>query len=84
MSGPFGKNALTFSDVVKQLLTTFETFSDIRTGKSTTYTMTDADLSDFPVFLMRNPYFLDFQRTMQETQGKNNAQTLFDVFSATD
>jgi hypothetical protein len=80
MSAPFGLNALTFSDVVKQLRTTFETFSDRRTGKNTSYTMTDAGLSAFPVFFMQSPSFLDFQRTMQETQGKNNAQTLFGVF----
>jgi hypothetical protein len=80
MSAPFGTNALTFSDVVKQLRTTFETFSDRRTGKNTSYTMTDAGLSAFSVFFMQSPSFLDFQRTMQETQGKNNAQTLFDVF----
>jgi hypothetical protein len=70
MSAPFGKNALTFSDVVKQLRTTFDTFSDPRTGKNTTYTMTDAGLSAFSVFFMQSPSFLDFQRTMQETQGK--------------
>ena len=80
MSAPFGKNALTFSDVVKQLRTTFETFTDRRTGKNTNYTMTDAGLSAFSVFFMQSPSFLDFQRTMQETQGKNNAQTLFGVF----
>ena len=80
MSAPFGKNALTFNDVVKQLRTTFEAFCDRRTGKNTNYTMTDAGLSAFSVFFMQSPSFLDFQRTMQETQGKNNAQTLFGVF----
>jgi hypothetical protein len=80
MSAPFGKNALTFSDVVNQLRTTFETFSDPRTGKNTSYTMTDAGLSAFSVFFMQSPSFLDFQRTMQGTQGKNNAHSLFGVF----
>jgi hypothetical protein len=80
MSVPFGKNALTFSDVVKQLRITLEDFCDRRTGKNTNYTMTDAGLSAFSVFFMQSPSFLDFQRTMQETQGKNNAQTLFGVF----
>ena len=80
MSAPFGKNALTFSEVVKELRTTFETFTDRRTGKNSSYTMTDAALSAFSVFFMQSPSFLDFQRTMQETQGKNNAQTLFNVF----
>ena len=80
MSAPFGKNALTFSDVVKQMRTTFETFTDRRTGKNTTYSLTDAGLSAFSVFFMQGPSFLEFQRTMQKTQGKNNAQTLFGVF----
>jgi len=80
MSAPFGLNALTFSDVVKQLRTTFETFHDRRQGSNTRYTMTDAGLSAFSVFFMQSPSFLDFQRTMQETQGKNNAQTLFGAF----
>jgi hypothetical protein len=38
-------------------------------------------LSAFSVFFMQSPSFLDFQRTMQETQGKNNVQTLFGVFA---
>ena len=80
MSAPFGKNALTFSDVVNQLRTTFESLPDARTGKNIRYTMTDAGLSAFSVFFMQSPSFLDFQRTMQETQGKNNAQSLFGVF----
>ena len=80
MSAPFGKNALSLSDVTKQMRTVFETFSDSRTGKNSNYKMTDAGLSAFSVFFMQSPSFLDFQRTMQETQGKNNAQTLFGVF----
>ena len=80
MSAPFRKNALTFSDVVKQLRTTLETFTDRRTGKNITYSLTDAGLSAFSVFFMQSPSFLEFQRTMQKTQGKNNAQTLFGVF----
>ncbi|MDD5266530.1 MAG: hypothetical protein PHO08_05295 [Methylococcales bacterium] len=60
MSAPFGKNALTFSDVVKQLRTTFEAFRDRRTGKSTNYTMTDAGLSAFSVFFSAKPLFFGF------------------------
>ena len=77
MSAPFGKNALTFSDVVNQLRTTFESLPDARTGKNIRYTMTDAGLSAFSVFFMQSPSFLDFQRTMQETQGK----TMLRVYS---
>jgi len=47
---PFGLNALTFSDVIKFVRLTFETFADQRAGKNTGYTMTDAGLSAFSVF----------------------------------
>jgi len=57
MSAPFGKNALTFSDVVKQLRTAFETFSDRRTGKNSNYTMTDAGLSAVSIFFCKAPLF---------------------------
>lgn len=81
MSVPFGINTLTFSDVSRELRTTFDNFFDHRTGKNTSYTMSDAGLSAFSVFFMQSPSFLDHQRTMQETQGKNNAQTLFGIFN---
>lgn len=55
MSAPFGKNALTFGDVIKFMRTTFEAFADRRTGKNTNYTMTDAGLSAFSVFFMQSP-----------------------------
>ena len=79
MSAP-GLNALTFSYVVKQLRMTLETFHDRRQGSNTLYTMMDAGLSAFSVFFMQSISFLYVQRTMQVTQGKNNAQTLFGVF----
>lgn len=65
--------------MTQYLRATFETFTDRRRGKNTRYSMVDAALSAFSVFFMQSPSFLDYQRTMQETQGKNNAQTLFGV-----
>ena len=79
MSVPFGSNVLTFSEVAKQLRTTFETFTDRRRGKNTHYQLVDAGLSAFSVFFMQSPSFLEHQRTIQDTQGKDNAQTLFGV-----
>jgi hypothetical protein len=79
MSAPFGPNVLTFSEVTKQLRATFEAFTDRRRGKNTRYTMVDAGLSAFSAFFMQSPSFLDYQRTMQQTHGKSNAQTLFGV-----
>jgi hypothetical protein len=72
MSIPFGSNVLTFSAVAKQLRMTFETFTDRRRGKNTRYTLVDAALSAFSVFFMQSPSFLEHQRTLQDTQGKNN------------
>ena len=50
---------------------------DKRTGKNTRYRMEDAALGAFSVFFTQSPSFLAFQRSMQETKGLSNAQTLF-------
>ena len=71
---------LTVSAVARQNRATFDGFVDRRRGKNTQYSLSDAALSAFSVFFMQSPSFLDFQRTMQETLGKNNAQTLFGVY----
>ena len=71
---------LTVSAVARQIRATFDGFVDRRRGKNTQYSLSDAALSAFSVFFMQSPSFLDFQRTMQETLGKNNAQTLFGVY----
>ena len=41
--------------------------------------MLDAALSAFSVFFTQSPSFLDWQIRMQQTQGRNNAQSLFGV-----
>jgi hypothetical protein len=47
-----------------------------RTGKNKTYKMTDAGLSAFSVFFMQSPSFLEYQRTLEQAHGENNARTL--------
>ena len=79
MSAPLGSPGLTLNHIVKPLRTTFETFADPRRGQNTRYTMVDAALSAFSVFFMQSPSFLEHQRTLQEAQGQNNAQTLLGV-----
>jgi len=37
----------------------------------------DAGLSALSVFFMQSPSFLEYQRSLEQAQGKNNAQTLF-------
>lgn len=43
--------------------------------------MVDAGLSAFSVFFMQSPSLLDYQSRMQQSQGSNNAQSLFGVHS---
>jgi len=52
---------------------------DKRTGKNTRYGMEDAALSAFSVFFTQTPSFLEFQRTMEKSKGKSNAQSRFGV-----
>jgi hypothetical protein len=79
MSAPFGPFALTLDDITKQIRDTFETFIDPRKGKNTSYTMVDAGLSAFSVFFMQSPSFLEYQRSLEQTRGENNARALFGV-----
>jgi len=79
MSVPFGPFVLTLDDITKQIRRTFAQFTDPRKGKNTSYTMADAGLSAFSVFFMQSPSFLEYQRSLDQRLGKNNAQTLFGV-----
>lgn len=79
MSAPFGPFVLTLDDITKQMRDTFETFIDPRKGKNRSYTMVDAALSAFSVFFTHSPSFLEYQRSLEQTQGNNNARTLFGV-----
>ena len=79
MSVPFGRAVLTLDDITRQIRRTFEQFTDPRRGKNTRYTLVDAGLSAFSVFFMQSPSFLEYQRSLDQRLGKNNAQTLFGV-----
>ena len=79
MSVPFGPFVLTLDDITRRIRRTFEQFTDPRQGKNTRYTVVDAGLSAFSVFFMQSPSFLEYQRSLEQAQGKNNAQTLFGV-----
>ena len=77
MSVPFGPVALTLEDITRELRSTFGQFTDPRRGKNTRYTLVDAGLSAFSVFFMQSPSFLNYQRCLEQVQGRSNAQTLF-------
>jgi len=46
---------------------------------NTRYTMQDAALGAFGIFFTQAPSFLEYQRRLQASQGRHNAQTLFGV-----
>ena len=54
-------------------------FPDIRKRRNIVYEIRDAVLSAFSVFFMQCPSFLAYQKAMQTTKGKNNAETIFNV-----
>ena len=79
MSYPFEPhtNSVTFDDLVNQFHRLLAQFPDKRTGKNTRYSMADTALGAVSVFFTQSPSFLAFQRSMRETKGHSNAQTLF-------
>ena len=46
---------------------------------NTRYTMQDAALGAFGIFFTQAPSFLEYQRRLQASKGRHNAQTLFGV-----
>lgn len=79
MSVPFGPFVLTLDDITTRLRGAFGEFIDPRKGRNKSYTMVDAALSAFSVFFTQSPSFLDYQRSLQQAHGNNNARTLFGV-----
>jgi hypothetical protein len=69
----------TLDMLLRALKPIFEQLPDHRTGRNTTYTISDAVLSAFAVFFMQSPSFLAQQQVVQRRQGRNNAQSLFGV-----
>ena len=70
----------TFNKMVKTFHQVLNTFPDTRTGTNTSVEIRDAALGAFSLFFMQNPSFLDYQKSMQKTKGKNNAQSLFGIY----
>ena len=71
--------ALTFDDLVEKLDLVLNGLSDHRTGQNTIYSLKDAALGAFSVFFTQSPSFLAHQRTMQQSKGRSNAESLFGV-----
>jgi hypothetical protein len=69
----------TFDNLIESLRGTIQNFPDKRTGKNLIWTMEDAALGAFSVFFTQCPSFLAYQKRMEETKGRSNAQTLFGI-----
>src|SRR5438309_10899972 len=50
-----------------------------KAGPNTQYRIQDAALGAFGIFFTQSPSFLDYQRTLQQNKGQNNAHTLLGV-----
>lgn len=68
-----------FNSIIDFFKKTLQSLPDPRTGSNTIYTMEDAALGAFSVFVTQSPSFLAFQKAMQQNKGKNNAKSLFGV-----
>lgn len=73
------KKVFNFDSLVKKLHQLIESFPDPRTGKNISKSMKDAALGAFSIFFTQSPSFLSYQESMQKTEGKNNAATLFGI-----
>jgi len=71
------ENPLSLDFLVESLKRVMRVVPDQRTGKNCVYRMEDAALAAFAVFYTQSPSFLAYQRTMEQTRGQSNAQTLF-------
>ena len=72
-------NARRFDDLIQRWRTVTSGLPDPRTGDNTQFEMADIALSAFAVFFTQCPSFLSFQQNMEQTQGRNNARSLFQV-----
>lgn len=77
-SEPFSERGL-FDTIVGSFRQRLSSLPDKRTGKNTDYGMEDAALSTFSVFFTQIPSFPAYQRMMEGSKGKSNAQSLFGV-----
>ncbi len=68
-----------FDDLIKQLSDVACGRPDKRVGNNTRYSLKDAILSAFGNFYSQSPSFLAYQRQMGQSQGRNNAKSLFGI-----
>ncbi len=72
------KNA-NFQDMVEHLRQVLAGLPDLRKGSNISYSMEDFGMSAFSVFFTQSPSFLAYQKTMERTRGRSNAESFFGI-----
>ena len=75
--GTTGK--ITFSSLIDTIKGVFTSFSDCRKGDNKQYSIEDIALSAFSVFFTQSPSFLAYQTKMQQSKGRSNCQSIFNI-----
>lgn len=70
---------VTLSEMLLNLKQAIAAFPDKRIGRNLKYGFEDVAMGAFSVFFTQSPSFLAHQRLMQQSQGVNNATSLFGV-----
>jgi hypothetical protein len=73
---------LALKRMIAELRARMREFTDVRKGKNVVYAMKEVGMAAFSVFFMQNPSFLEHQRAMKESRGRNNAENLFGLQSS--
>ena len=68
---------LALKRMIAELRERMRGFPDERKGKNVVYGVGEVGMAAFSVFFMQNPSFLEHQRMMKESTGRNNAERLF-------
>jgi hypothetical protein len=71
------KPQLTFDKLKNKLGEAFAQNPEHRKGANKQYSLKDAGLGAFSVFFTQSPSFLAHQRTLQQTKGKSNGESIF-------
>lgn len=72
-------NARCFDALIQRWRAVASGLPDRRTGDNAQFEMADFALSAFAVFFTQCPSLLSFQQNMEQSQGRNNARSLFQV-----
>jgi len=68
-----------FDKLVTKFHHQLEQLPDHRSGKNISYSIKDAALGAFAVFFTQSPSFLAHQRAMEQSKGRSNAGSLFQI-----